>query len=178
MTHSPFENWILNDTQLSCSQVQELNEHLKTCTKCSCLYNNWKSVNVVLKKAPMVSPQPGFTARWQASLEERRLKQQHKQIKLFFIIAGGANILAVLGLLGILLANGNWFNLLIKGLQTITTLIIWITQMQRYVISLLHILPPFLPIFLWMLFTTILSVVTIIWVATLWRITIKGVQVK
>jgi hypothetical protein len=178
MTHSPFENWILDDKQLSCSQVQELNEHLKVCSECSYLYNNMKSVNNALQKAPMVAPRPGFAARWQASLEERRIQQQREQVKRFFFYIGGANILAILILLGFFITNNNWFNFLIKGLQALTTLIIWITQIQTYIASLFHILPPFFSVVLWVVFTTSLSIVSIIWAAALWRIAIQGVQVK
>jgi predicted anti-sigma-YlaC factor YlaD len=178
MAHAPFESWILNDEQLSCNQVEELNEHLKNCSECACLYDNWKSVNIALKKSPTESPRPGFAARWQAGLEERRLRLQHEQIKRFFFIIGGANILSILIFIGFLLANNTWFNLLINALQQITTIIIWFTQTQQYVISLLQILPPFFSLTLWVLFTTSLSVITLIWAATLWRIVFRGVQTK
>ena len=98
--HLHFEEWLLSASDLLPEQSQLLHEHLKSCESCRQLSEAWQEVEYQLKSAPMLSPEPGFTARWQQRQGEVRLRRQKWQT--ISIIALGSGIaLALLVVLGV-----------------------------------------------------------------------------
>ncbi|MDD2694750.1 MAG: zf-HC2 domain-containing protein, partial [Anaerolineales bacterium] len=65
MNHRPFEDWIFSEEPLSPVERADLEAHLQACAACQKLSTNWQEVSGALHTAPMLSPAPGFSSRWQ-----------------------------------------------------------------------------------------------------------------
>src|SRR5690606_26825796 len=76
MEHQPFEHWILDDAALTLPQERELQAHLLECAQCRQLQAVWRVARNELRAAASAAPRPGFTARFQHNLAERKLQQQ------------------------------------------------------------------------------------------------------
>ncbi len=103
MNHLRYEEWLLSDEPLTPLEKQALQEHLATCESCSRLAAAWDQVEVWLKTAPTLGPEPGFAARWQTRLAEARQKKHRRQnlLILLFSVGGAAALLTILGILGL-----------------------------------------------------------------------------
>jgi anti-sigma factor RsiW len=103
MNHLKYEEWLLSDEPLTAEQKLELQDHLATCDACSRLAAAWKQVEVRLKAAPMLGPEPGFAARWQTHLAEARLKKHRRQnlLILLFSVGGAVALLTILAILAL-----------------------------------------------------------------------------
>jgi predicted anti-sigma-YlaC factor YlaD len=66
--------WI--DGQLGESEVQQMETHMSACCSCRAVSNVLRHVDRVLVTAPMVSPMPGFAARFQSRLAARRNRRR------------------------------------------------------------------------------------------------------
>jgi predicted anti-sigma-YlaC factor YlaD len=76
MSHQPFFDWmqLALDGDLKPEQHVQLDAHLLSCAQCAALWQTLAEVETLFSEAPVVSPRPGFTGRFNA-----RLKQQHSQ---------------------------------------------------------------------------------------------------
>jgi anti-sigma factor RsiW len=103
MNHLKYEEWLLSDEPLTAEQKLDLQGHLATCEACSRLAAAWNQVEVRLKAAPMLRPQPGFAARWQTHLVEARQKKHRRQnlMILLFSVGGAAALLTILAILAL-----------------------------------------------------------------------------
>ena len=68
MDHRPFEDWLLNNQNLSADEKRQLNAHLQGCSSCSAL----AEVNLALKSVKMAEPAAGFAERFQVRLEAQK----------------------------------------------------------------------------------------------------------
>lgn len=76
MDHRPYENWLLDDERLTAGQERELRLHLRNCPECTALSRS----NMVLRAAPMSTPPPGFTLRFQTRLAAERKVQRWRNL--------------------------------------------------------------------------------------------------
>ena len=175
MEHQPFNNWILDDILLSAEQMQSLEQHLQACPECAKLKLNFNSARRYMLSRPQVSPAPGFSQRWKESLVERRILQQKVQARRFLLFITTASLLSLLALLGYLLATWSPATLVVDLFQSITQLFIGWSQAQQLIQSLWQSLPTAVPIAIWIIVSTTFAVLGLIWVLSLWRISLKGV---
>lgn len=98
MNHQPFDTWLLEPNELSADQRKELENHLQTCQECRLLRKSVLRVDQIFKETPITPAPAGFSARFQASLAQRRKKAQQRQVRI-----------AVLILLGAILVTGGIF---------------------------------------------------------------------
>lgn len=92
--HQPFEDWIFSRETISREDELALQEHLRQCEDCNCLSESLQKLEFNLKAAPVLSPAPGFSARWMLRVEENRARHQKKQMAIFFsFMFGGAVLL-------------------------------------------------------------------------------------
>lgn len=98
MNHLKYEEWLMSDEPLTPPEKQDLQEHLATCESCSRLAAAWNQVEVRLKAAPTLGPEPGFATRWQTRLVEARQKKHRRQnlLILLFSVGGAAVLLTIL----------------------------------------------------------------------------------
>lgn len=98
--HLLIEEWLLSASDLTPEESHQLQEHLKSCESCRQLSEAWQEVEYRLKSAPMRSPAPGFTIRWQQRLVEDRSRRQRWQTISIFALGSGV-ALALLVVLGV-----------------------------------------------------------------------------
>ncbi len=79
MNHHPYREWLVSEDELSAAQDQELKEHLQNCESCRELVTSWKELEVEIKRAAIIGPEPGFIVRWQAHLEQHQYLQQRRK---------------------------------------------------------------------------------------------------
>jgi len=178
MSHQPYDNWIFGQEELNHEQKQELHNHLHDCAVCNQVYQAWRAAEFQLKNANLVSPAPDFTSRFQAQLEERLRIQQMLQTRRFMLFISFATILVMVVFLGYLLLAGSPVYWLASTLSAITRSFLWWQSFKEVVINLYQSVPVFIPVTLWIVGSTTLVSLTLIWIAALWRIAIKGVHVK
>ncbi|MDR3574094.1 MAG: hypothetical protein P4L50_09540 [Anaerolineaceae bacterium] len=174
MNHQPYKNWIFAESDLSAEQLQDLATHLDDCSDCQQLRQNLRSASALLQAAPMIAPTPGFTQRWQVSLVERRAAHQRRQARLLFLALAGAALLLLLLLALHILATSTPVEWLVSLFQSTFSIFSTWRNIQDFILELLDFIPPVVPIALWVLLTSALSVLTLIWIISLWRISSKG----
>ena len=89
MNHRPFEDWLLNDQPLTPTEKRDLDTHIRTCKYCAAL----AETGLVLRSVRMVSPQPGFTSRFQKCLAAQRIADRRRFCGLSVFLLGGAGLL-------------------------------------------------------------------------------------
>ncbi len=124
----------------------------------------------------MVSPQPGFSQRWRASLAERRARQQVLQVRRLFIGFIVAALITLLLMVVVFFLTASPVNLLVVVFEGITKLVIQTSQLQRVIVPWLKTVPPIIPIAGWVIFSSLLSLLSLLWIFSLWRIHSKGVR--
>jgi hypothetical protein len=174
MNHQPYKNWIFAESDLSGEQLQELETHLDACNDCQQLHQQLKLASAMLEAAPMAVPAPGFAQRWQASLVERRIAAQRQQARRLFLALAGAALLLLLLLALHILATSTPVQWMVAAFQSTFSLFSTWNNIQDFILELIDFIPPVVPIALWILFTGILSALTLIWIISLWRISSKG----
>jgi hypothetical protein len=178
MKHQPYENWILEDIELTDEQFNTLEAHLETCTECQELQQSLDAAITFLKEAPAVKPAPGFTSRGVNSLEERKALQQSLLVRRMFLFLAAAMV-AILGmLLGFSLLTTSPVTILVTGIRAAAELFTSFLQVKTVTIAFVNALPPAVSIFFWVAATGTLSMLSLTWVATMWRISTRGVSTK
>ena len=76
MNHQPFEEWLLNDKNLTPAETRELDLHLRTCTHCTAL----SATGLALRSAPVASPAAGFTLRFQQRLAAQKIAERRRKL--------------------------------------------------------------------------------------------------
>jgi anti-sigma factor RsiW len=176
MSHQPFETWLFDEASLSGDQVQALQAHLQECQQCRQLQKASKDLDTTLQAAPMASPQPGFSQRWRASLTERRAKQQVLQIKRLFIGFLVAALITLLMLVAAFFLTDSPVNLMVSIFEGATNLIIRGNQIQHVIVPWLETVPLIIPLAAWVTLSSGLSLLSLLWIYSLWRIHSRGVQ--
>ena len=100
MKHQPFEDWIFRREDLDMDQTKELQVHLKLCERCSTLASALNEAESQFTSAPLISPAPGFTARWREHQVTRKQISMRRQTSILF---GGLSIGALVLFIPLLL---------------------------------------------------------------------------
>jgi anti-sigma factor RsiW len=176
MNHQPFEDWLLSDEPLTPEQARALQDHLRDCETCPPLAEAWQVVQDEIEAAPHASPAPGFSQRWQAHLKEKRIQERHRRIWL----AGGAGLVGLVGLILLaipLLGNFSPTEILVRLVYGLSLLVVRTTQVGVLLADTFSGISIVIPITLWVLIATSLSILGLFWAFTMWKIIIpKGVK--
>jgi hypothetical protein len=177
MNHQPFETWILDESELSQVQKHDLLEHLEICPKCASLEKNWKSARQEIRSMPAVNAPAGFHTRWHASLADRRRAHELQQTRTLLIILVSSAI-AILITLGIfLLPHTSMVSLLVSMLTGFMQVVNSISEIWTFITSMLRFAPASFLISVGVIVSLCTSLITIIWVFSFYRITMKGTSV-
>jgi hypothetical protein len=172
MSHQPFDTWLLDETNLSPQQEADLTAHLVDCPQCRQLQAGWQAAQNHLRTSRLVSPAPGFSRRFNASLTERRIQLAHQKQIRRLILGLSLTLIASAALLGILVFSVNSpVDFLIRATSAITGVIGWWNRAQIIVLSAIT-QPVFLAV--WILLTSGICMLVIGWLFTLWRISFRG----
>ena len=167
MNHRPFEDWLLEDQPLDPAQKRELDAHLRTCETCSAIAES----NLALRSARVISPAPGFSARWQERLVLARRAQRRKTLlgTLFFSL-GGLLLLALLAgpiLVSLIGSPAEWIAAIVHVLLFLYTTTLAVSEAGSIIF---RVLPDFLPPFVWMVLLSTLSGLGLLWSVSIWRL--------
>ncbi len=166
MNHQPFEEWLLNDMPITTEQKRELDLHLRSCSYCSALVET----GIALKTVKKVSPQPGFSTRFQVRLAERKLAERRRRLwgAVLFTFGGLAMLmwLASPWLASFFTAPATWISAFVQwGVFIITTL----RALTQAGSVFLRIIPDFLSPFAWMIILSAFAGVSLLWSVSIWR---------
>jgi hypothetical protein len=178
MNHQPFEKWIFDEDDLEPKELNLLADHLDDCPDCASLQSSLHQVERQMRLTSMATPAAGFAERWKASLAERQAREQQRQVRKFLITlfaAGGFLMLLIIGQLLFTSSPTDW---LIAGMEIVTVSIERLSRLQQLTINLLQVLPPAIPLAVWVFVSVTFSLLGILWAGTIWRLSTQGVLNK
>jgi hypothetical protein len=168
MNHRPFEDWLLDDQSLSTEQQRELQAHLRICTACTAIAES----NLALHAKRMVSPNAGFSDRFQVRLAQRRQEQRWRQlIGTVILVLGGIGLLTWLAGPAIeeaLRSPAQWLTTAVGYFLFILTSIQALSQVS---LVLLRVVPNFVPVSDWLVAFLMMIGIAALWTVSIWRVT-------
>ena len=168
MDHRPFEDWLLENKELTSTEKRLLEGHLQSCRSCTAL----AEVNLALKSVRMAEPGMGFTHRFQTRLTARKQPMRVRHIWGFLALS-----LSAIGLLAFI----SWPVLLGFFQSPVNMMVSWLTSLMSAwaaVQTMFHagetvakVIPGFVPEYIWA--AIILAAIggIILWVFSLLKIT-------
>ena len=177
MCHQPFEKWIFEKDDLSLKDQKELRLHLEECPECKEKVLALHSAEGVIKKTPLASPAAGFSSRWQKLAEERKFRQV-MQVRRFFLFLGLANFLTLVTFFLIALFTDSSIKWIMNTFLRFGEIMIWWENLRQFALSMFQMVPPYIPLAVWITITSVFCTLTLIWLTSLWRISTQGVKVK
>lgn len=175
MEHQPFEHWILDEAALTPQQERELQDHLLGCAQCSQLRAVWHTARHELRTAAYIAPRPGFTARFQHNLAERKLQQQLQTRRTLLALSAGAAVV-ILIMTAYVLLNTSAADILATLLGSGMTLLTTLYALRGIVITWMNIIPAPLALAVWIPLSIGFVILVAGWAFTLWRVTTQGVE--
>jgi len=167
MNHRPFEDWLLDDQPLNPTQKRELNAHLRACKVCSAVAES----NLALRSARLVAPAPGFSARWQERLVLARRAQRRRTLwgGLFFSLGGLLFLAFLLGpfVVSVVGSPAEWISAMVRAALFVYTTAVAVAEAGSV---LVHVLPRFVPPFVWLVLFSTLSGFALLWSISIWRL--------
>lgn len=109
MKHRQFEEWILDEIDLSEDQKKELDLHLASCAGCQQLHRGWEKSKQMVLSSSLKTPAAGFTQRWQI-FQEKKLNLE--KVRRFRITLLGIVMLTFFGSLVYIIASGTFFQMI------------------------------------------------------------------
>lgn len=175
MDHRPFEDWLLENKDLTSNEKRLLDAHLQSCRSCTAL----AEVNLALKSARVAAPQAGFTDRFQVRLAARKQALRVRNIWGFAILCLSAfGLLMGLGWPLILGFFQSPVNAAVSWLTTLMSAWAALQTMFHAGETLFKVLPGFVPEYMWAAILVAALGWIVIWVISLVKITKvpRGVQ--
>ena len=170
--HLLIEEWLLSASSLTPEEHVLLQEHLKSCESCRQLSDAWQEVEYQFKVAPMRSPEPGFTGRWQTRLAEHQLRLQRRQA-IYVLALGGGIALVLLAFLGVWawpLVRNPLPYLMVWGYQ-LTTTFYFFSGVGQALSTVVRTLLGLVPGTLWVALLIALGSLGVIWIVAFLKLT-------
>jgi hypothetical protein len=168
MDHRPFEDWLLENKDLTTTEKRLLNTHLQNCHSCTAL----AEVNLALKSVKVAAPVEGFTDRFQVRLAARKKALRIRNFWGFLILSS-----SVVGLL----AWVSWPVLIIMFQSPVNVMVSWLASLMSTWAAfqaMLHagetvvkVIPGFIPEYIWAAILVAAGGWIALWVFSLLKIT-------
>jgi hypothetical protein len=166
MNHLPFEEWLLNDKNLTPAETRELDLHLRTCTHCTAL----SATGLALRSAPVVAPAAGFTLRFQQRLAAQKIAERRRKLwGMIVLVIGGAGLLGWVVapyLLAFANAPVEWATVAIGYFLFVVTSLQALTEVMAV---LLRMAPDFISPYVWMVLASAMAGLGLLWTISIWR---------
>ena len=166
MNHQPFEEWLLNDKNLTSTEKRELDLHLRMCTHCTAL----SATGLALRSANVVAPAPGFVMRFQQRLIAQKIAERRRKLwGMVVLILGGMGLFgwfAAPYLYAVITSPVEWITATIGYFLFVVSSLQALTEVMTV---LLRILPDFIPPYMWMVFISALAGVGLLWTISIWQ---------
>ena len=175
MNHKQFESWILNEGELNDEQKRILESHLLGCKACASVKASWEAARSQIRNAPEKSPTPGFAARWQASLKERRLVEESRQRHNIYLATGSVIGALLVAAAVICLPKVSLLEVAISLVTATVSVADSVSSIIELISSILRTISPATLILLALGISTLLLLVSFVWGLSIWRMSRKGV---
>ena len=166
MNHQPFEEWLLNDKNLTPAETRELDLHLRTCTHCTAL----SATGLALRSAPIASPVAGFTLRFQQRRAAQKIaERRHKLWGMIILVVGGVALLGWFTapyLYAFFSAPVQWVMVAIGFFLFIATSLFALTEVIGVLLSMAA---AFISPYVWMVLVSTLAGLGLLWTVSIWR---------
>ena len=175
MKHQPFENWLFSEDPLPEDDGRALRNHLLDCEQCADLEDSWLDVVSLFAEVPDVEPALGFVNRWQATLEadqaEAKVMRQRWQSWIFLVLIANGAVFALV-LMGVQLFQiydsvTDW---VLSWVYKAPTAMVLANGFSNAFITLFRTVPQIIPTGWWIAIATTLSFSTIIWIASMTKL--------
>jgi hypothetical protein len=173
MKHLPYENWILDEPNLSTDEAKALSKHLVSCKQCSQIKSGWEASKVLLTKANFITPVSGFTARWQNTLIR---KCSNEKVRRYRITMFGLTLLAFSASLIYMVVSGSFLQLLANFFNSIIVTIIAVANGLATIGFWANNLPVVIPLAVGFVFFGLINAFLMSAVFTIWNL--KKVKVE
>ena len=164
MNHQPFETWLLSDDALDEDQTRSLQAHLATCDQCARILSSWGQVHQLFEATAEITPEPGFSMRWQERLAEHNKQAYHFQS---WIVLGSISCVAVVLLILICLQLAPFLrspeNLVLFMIYRLGALVTYTQAAQSIAWSMLSTIVKLLPLPVWIAMLGSFSMVFVLW---------------
>ncbi len=173
MNHKPFENWILDESQLSADQKKEMARHLSACPHCRRLDSGWQASKRLMRHAVEKTPAPGFTQRWHVYAQRKRDMIKVRRYRL-----GMASLLflAFIASLTYMIASGSIMQMLADVFNGITNIVIGITSGLSALGYWLYRLPIAVPLTLGFIFLGLINAFVFVALFAAWNLKQRKLQ--
>ena len=166
MNHQPFEDWLLNDKNLTSTEKRELDLHLRTCVHCTAL----SATGLALRSANVIAPAAGFTLRFQQRLVAQKIAERRRKLwGILVLIVGGAGLLSWFAapyIYAFISSPAEWITTAIGYFLFVITSLQALTHAMTV---LVRILPDFIPPYMWMVIISALAGFGLLWTISIWR---------
>jgi len=176
--HSHFEDLIFSGKSLSSKEQSSLIEHLDGCLECTALYRSWQSIHRQIDAAQMKYPSPNFREKWGFDLENRKMLARTMQARkmLLFSFTGTALSLLIAFVFTLVLTTPA--DLIIGLVKSLNNLVLLINLLRTFSLTIFQIIPPIIPLYYMLVFTSTFCMLTVLWIYSLWQISAQGVYSK
>jgi hypothetical protein len=177
MKHQEFEQLLFEQASLSEDERARLQAHLRECEHCSRLNDQWVAVESVLRSTPSVPAPQGFTARFQERLERVRQRRQARIVLLTTILIG-LGVLASVGLLGWALfsSGATIFSWVLKAFNQLYWVGTAFDVIVDTIIVFLESVLEQLPLVIWMAVSAAISVLSLTWITSFYRLSYREIR--
>jgi hypothetical protein len=166
MNHQPFEEWLLNDKNLTPVETRELDLHMRTCSHCTAL----SATGLALRSAPVASPAAGFTLRFQQRLAARKIAERRH--KLWGMVILLVSVLCMVGwftapyLFAFFSSPVEWIMAAIGFFLFIVISLLALTEVMTVLINMAA---AFISPYVWMVLVSTLAGIGLLWIVSIWR---------
>lgn len=168
MDHRPFEDWLLENKELTCTERRQLEAHLGSCRSCTAL----AEVNLALRSVRLAEPAAGFTNRFQSRLAARKQAMRLRNVWGFLVLAlSAAGLVIWLGWPLLLTFFESPVNVIASWLTSLMSTWAALQTMFHAGETVAKVLPGFVPEYIWA--AVILAALgwIVLWVFSLLKIT-------
>lgn len=173
MNHQPFEEWLLNDKNLTKAEKRELALHLRVCPHCNAL----AETGIALRAAPAASPAAGFTMRFQQRLAAQKIAERRRRLwGLIVLLVGGVGLMGWFSapyLYAFFSAPVEWITAAVGYFLFFVTSLKALTEA---VSVMLNVMQNFLPPYAWMVLASALGGFGLLWIVSIWRFSNRAPQ--
>lgn len=167
MNHQPFEEWLLNDKNLTSAEKRELDLHLRMCTHCTAL----SATGLALRSANAAMPAAGFVIRFQQRLAMQKIAERRRKLwGMLALILGGVGLLSWFAapyLYAVITSPVEWLSAAIGYFLFVVSSMQALTEALTV---LARILPEFIPPYIWMVIVSTLASLCLLWIISIWRL--------
>lgn len=168
MNHQPFETWLLSDDALDKDQTRSLQAHLATCDQCAKISTSWGQVHQLFEATAEITPEPGFSMRWQERLAAQNKQAHHDQS---WIVLGSISGMALFLLILICIQIAPFLrspeNLLLVMIYRLGALVTYTQAAQYLALSMLSTILKLLPLPVWITLLGTFSMFFVLWLGML-----------